>query len=67
MFEEQRKYDSRNFFIIRKEKVLENEKFRPRPDLPWSTFNYSIRTNLDGAKDYSLAFLINNTYWIYWT
>ena len=62
MFEEKKKYNSENFVIIRKEKVLGNKKFRPRPELPWSTFNYSIRTTLDGAKDYSLAFKIGNTY-----
>lgn len=58
----EKKYNPDNFVIIRKEKVLEQEKYRPRPYLPWSTFNYSIRTSLDGAENYSLAYKINNTY-----
>ena len=62
MFEQMRTYDSEKFVIIRKEKVLKKQEFRPRPYLSWSTFNYAIKTLLDGAKDYSLAFKINNTY-----
>lgn len=62
MFEKRKKYDSKNFIIIRKEQIIENKAYRPRPYLPWSTFNYSIRTTFNGAKNYSLAFKIDNKY-----
>jgi len=33
MFEQMRTYDSEKFVIIRKEKVLKKQEFRPRPYL----------------------------------
>lgn len=62
MFETLKKYDSKKFVIIRKEKVINSEVYLPHPNLPISTFNYGIKTTLDGANEYSIAYKINNKY-----
>lgn len=62
MFEGIKKYRSDKFVIIRKEKVLCNEALRRYPNLPWSTFNYQVKTTLDGSENYSLAFKYKDLY-----
>lgn len=62
MFELLKKYDSDKFVIIRKEKVFNNETYCPYQSLPISTFNYEIKTILDGANNYTVVYKINNKY-----